>query len=266
MPSPFPGMDPYLERNWRDVRTDLVAMTRTALNGILPGDLVAQMEERVVIDRIDYSRIRAIYPDVRIFKDPDRPHSGGTATETIAVAEPIILEPEKDEHTEAYITILDPAGGEMVTVVEFLSPTNKNPATKAFREYCHKRNDLEDAKVNLVEIDLVRQGDWLRLISPLVVPVRGVTEYRAIVRREHPEHRVELYPIPLRSRLPVIPIPLRDKDKDVTLDLQPLVEQAYRNGRYDHTDYARECDPPLEGEDAQWAAELLVTAGKRPAR
>ena len=266
MPSPFPGMDPYLERSWRDVHTDLVAMTRTTLNGVLPGDLVARMEERVVIDRIDFARIRAIYPDVSVYEDPNRPYSESTATATVNVAEPIILEPEKDEHTEAYISILDPTGGELVTVVEFLSPTNKNPTTSAFREYCHKRNDLGDAKVNLVEIDLVRQGDWLRLISPLVVPERGVTEYRAIVRREHPQRQVELYPISLRSRLPVIPIPLRDKDKDVTLDLQPLIEQAYRNGRYDRTDYTRDCDPPLEGEDAAWAAELLVKAGKRPAR
>jgi hypothetical protein len=258
-------MDPYLERNWRDVHTQIVTYASAALNGSLPSDLISRVEERVVIDRIDYSRIRAIYPDVRVYEDPAGAYSSGTAAARIAVAEPIILEPEKDEHTEAYITILDPEGGELVTVVEFLSPTNKNPTAKAFREYCHKRNDLEDAKVNLVEIDLVRNGDWLRLISPLVVPERGVTEYRAIVRREHPQHRVELYPISLRSRLPVIPIPLRDKDKDVTLDLQPLIEQAYRNGRYDHTDYTRDCDPPLEWEDARWAGELLVKAGKRRA-
>ena len=266
MPSPFPGMDPYLERNWRDVHTQIVTYASAVLNGTLPDDLISRVEERVVIDRLDYSRIRAIYPDVSVYEDPKRAHSSGTPTSTLAVAEPIILEPEKDERTEAYITILDPEGGELVTVVEFLSPTNKNPATAAFRDYCRKRNDLEDAKVNLVEIDLVRQGDWLKLLSPLVVPERGVTEYRAIARRAHPQPRVELYPIQLRSRLPVIPIPLRATDKDVTLDLQPLIEQAYRNGRYDRTDYTRDCDPPLDGEDAGWAAELLAKAGKRGTR
>src|SRR4051794_29598741 len=48
MPSPFPGMDPYLERHWRDVHADLVALARTALNHILPEDLVARMYKRLV--------------------------------------------------------------------------------------------------------------------------------------------------------------------------------------------------------------------------
>src|SRR5690348_17316461 len=119
MPSPFPGMDPYLERNWRDVHTQIVTYASAALNGRLPDDLISRVEERVVIDRIDYSRIRAIYPDVRVYEDPGHRYSPGSEQSGVAVAEPIILEPEKEEHTEAYITILDPAGGKLVTVVEF---------------------------------------------------------------------------------------------------------------------------------------------------
>ena len=67
----------------------------------------------------------------------------------------------------------------------------------------------------------------------------------------------------LRERLPIIPIPLRKTDPDVTLDLQPLLDQAYRNGRYDRTDYRKPCAPPLEGEDAQWAEQLLKSPVKR---
>jgi hypothetical protein len=52
-------------------------------------------------------------------------------------------------------------------------------------------------------------------------------------------------------------IPLRKQDKDASLDLQALLEQVYRNGRYDDIDYSRTPDPPLLPEDTEWAAELL---------
>jgi hypothetical protein len=55
----------------------------------------------------------------------------------------------------------------------------------------------------------------------------------------------------------VIPIPLRDSDPDVPLDLQPILEQAYRNGGYDDIDYTAEPDPPLAIDDAKWADALL---------
>ena len=60
----------------------------------------------------------------------------------------------------------------------------------------------------------------------------------------------KLYPIRLMERLPVLPVPLRPHDPAVVLDLQPLVDTAYRNGRYWHTDYAAPLDPPLPAEAA----------------
>src|SRR5437588_274558 len=117
--SPFPGMDPYLERQWRDVHADVMALTRTALNQTLPDDLVARMEERVVIDHVGYDRPRAIFPDVRVFEDPSSANAGSTASST-AVAAPIVLTLETEEHTETYVTILDRDGGQLVTVIECL--------------------------------------------------------------------------------------------------------------------------------------------------
>ena len=61
----------------------------------------------------------------------------------------------------------------------------------------------------------------------------------------------------MQDRLPAIAIPLRETDRDVPLDLQPILDQAYRNGRYDDLDYIRDPDPPLTGEDAVWAAQIL---------
>ena len=48
------------------------------------------------------------------------------------------------------------------------------------------------------------------------------------------------------------------------LALQPLLDQAYQDGRYARTiDYARDAEPPLEPASAAWADELLRKAGKR---
>ena len=263
MPSPFPGMDPYLERHWGDLHAELISLARTALNGVLPPDLVARMEERVVVDRVDMDRLRVIYPDVHVYEDPAG-RSGATQATAAgpAVAEPIVLEYDVEEHTETYLTIIDADGGELVTVIEVLSPGNKLPGD-ARSQYRRKRDELEQAKVNLVEIDLIRRGSWRELLTPLVPPARVESAYRVITRRHHPRRRAELYPISLRQRLPIIPIPLRANDADVTLDLQSLLERAYENGRYDRTRYDQPLDPPLDPEDAEWAEQLIKAAGRQ---
>jgi hypothetical protein len=70
--------------------------------------------------------------------------------------------------------------------------------------------------------------------------------------------------MPLRAALPRIPVPLRSCDAPGALDLQSLLERAYRNGRYSRTlPYHAPPAPPLEPEDAAWADELLRGAGKR---
>lgn len=250
-----------MESHWLDVHADLVSLTRTTLNRILPEDLVARMEERIVIDSVDYAHQRAIYPDVRVYQQPDAGPTLAKSRGGLAVAEPILLEVMSEEHTETYITIQDPAG-ELVTVIEFLSLSNKLPA-ETREQYRRKRDELIAASVNLVEIDLVRQGSWRELLAPFVPPAGAETAYRAVVRRARPKLQVGLIPLPLRQPLPAIAIPLRPKDQDVVLDLGALVKQAYENGRYDRTDYTRPCQPPLQEDDAAWADELLQAAGLR---
>lgn len=267
MKSPFPGMDPYLERYWGDVHAMLVSLSAAALNRTLPAGLAARMEERVVIDSIDYLKPRVIYPDVRVREDPNfyGAGSGGTALATATpptIAQPILIEYDVEEHIETFIEVLDLTVGSLVTVIEVLSRSNKL-AGKGRVEYRRKRKDLEKAGVNLVEIDLLRRGSWRELLSPAVAPARVRTAYRAIVRRGprvKPFRPVELYPIRLRDRLPVIPIPLRPGEADATLDFQALVDQAYINGRYNYTRYDRPCSPPLSKSDAAWAAELIAAA------
>jgi hypothetical protein len=76
----------------------------------------------------------------------------------------------------------------------------------------------------------------------------------------------EIYRVPLREPLPTIRVPSRPDDADVPLELQTLIEQVYRHGRYDDIDYTLPPLPPLDAEDDAWADELLRQAGRRPAR
>jgi Protein of unknown function (DUF4058) len=74
---------------------------------------------------------------------------------------------------------------------------------------------------------------------------------------------VEVYRVPLRERLPVISIPPRPADPDVSLDLQTILEQCYRNGGYDDIDYRAEPHPSLKTADAKWADALLRERARR---
>src|SRR5438270_5183314 len=64
MPSPFPGMDPYLEDPavWPGVHLGLINATEEALNAALPPNYVADIGERVYVVRPD----RDVYPDVAV--------------------------------------------------------------------------------------------------------------------------------------------------------------------------------------------------------
>lgn len=75
---------------------------------------------------------------------------------------------------------------------------------------------------------------------------------------------VSLNILGINERLPKINIPLRLDGQDVILDLQPLIEEGYRRGRYERSiDYNKDPIPPLGEKEAAWADELLRKAGKR---
>lgn len=57
-----------------------------------------------------------------------------------------------------------PRSERLVTVIECLSPSNKLGA--GLIAYKRKRDDLLHGGVNVVEINLVRRGDWRALLSP----------------------------------------------------------------------------------------------------
>jgi hypothetical protein len=264
MANPFPGMNPYLERPWGDVHARLIIYASDQLNARLPGDLRARAEERVYLETPEgpggYRR-----PDVRIIEEgwERGPRGGSVGVLEPEVAEPLIFHSVTDPIIETYLKIIDVnARGRVVTGIEILSLTNKLPGDGR-RAYLKKQRELKEAGVHSVEIDLLREGG-----SPLAIPIERMpperrTPYRACVHRMGDKDQFEVYPFPLRQKLPAIRIPLREEDADVLLDLQALINQAYDNAGYDAIDYTLDADPPLSGEDAVWADALLREKGLR---
>jgi hypothetical protein len=258
MKSPFPGMDPYLERHWEDVHTRLISYVADALQPQLAEDLIARMEEKVYVEDESDGDVSLRKPDVRVVDAPVpwRPHPG-TAPATIVADEPIRLQPLGDPIRQRSVLIYDVTGKRIVTAIEILSPWNKSPRS-ALRTYLKKRSQYLNSDVNLVEIDLVRAGDWTKMVGRYLVPKDAITTYRVTVTNaEEPEPY--LYPIPLQARLPTIKVPLRPQDESALLNLQELIERAYLMGRYNRVDYTQPCDPPLQGSDKEWAEQILAT-------
>ena len=262
MSSPFPGMDPYLEQFWPDVHARLILYACDQIEEQLPRGLIARVEERVVLESDDGAR--GVYPDVKIAELSGRGGAAVAVTSRRFAVEPVIVEYEGEPATETFVNILEAGPGQrLVTVIEILSVANKLPG-EGQRLYRQKQSELRDACVSLVEIDLLRRGDRVLSLDPWRIPRRARTHYQVCARRGWTPRRFEVYPVPLRSPLPAIRIPLRQTDTDVRLDLQAVLDMAYRKGRYHLTvDYSDPPEPPLSGADAKWARTLVKAARKK---
>jgi hypothetical protein len=261
-------MDPYLENphTWRDLHETLIIYAREDLQPRLLPRYVARVEERVYLEPVEETR----GPDLQVVAlplPPLLPSVGGG----VAVAEPLTASlfavaepewfavPEREVH-EAYIEIRDARGGEVVTVIEVLSPSNKSPG-RGREEYLGKQEQLLQSDTNLVEIDLLRRG--LHTVALPAAQV-GPADYRVCIRKVVWPVRLGIIRFSVREPLRPIPIPLRPEDDDVALDLPGVFTRAYDVGAYAViVDYTQEPDPPLSPEDAAWADELLRNCGRR---
>lgn len=265
MPSPFPGMDPYLEEPglWPDVHHGLISQLQATLNAQLRPRYHVRVEERVYVsDEGDPGRA-VIVPDLRVVGPHKGRSAAAVAPETIAaaaVAEPVVVTTlVDDEIHEARLEVLDGVERAAVTVIEILSPSNKVPGSRGRSSYEQKRRDVMNSPSHWVEIDLLRAGvGFLR--SPEVPP----HHYSVHVSRKGKRPKGTVWPILVTQRLPVIHVPLRGKDPDADVDLQAVLDTAYDRAAYDmEVDYRNDPDPPLEGETAVWADQLLRAKGLR---
>ena len=261
--NPFPGMNPWLEAYWGDIHTSLTTYARDHLQRQLPADLQARVEEYLsVIEPDEESRkLRRISPDVQIVHQPGFAPSGtAIAIEDIEADQPLRVRRRSEPQVLRRIQIVDLKGGRrVVTAIEFISLANK--ATAAGRkQYLAKQNQFLEAEVNLVEIDLLREGTWVLAAEKEIYPERFKTPYRICVVRSATSEDAEVYQASYRNPLPTIRIPLRTSDADVVLPLQTLVNQAYENGRYGNDlDYDSQPEPPLDKPDYEWVKQYLAS-------
>ncbi len=252
--NPFPGMNPWLEAYWGDVHTSLTTYARDAIQQALPGGLQARVEEYLAVEEEfgpSTFSTRRISPDISILQSAsNRETEPQSASVAIADAEePFIFRRQSEPQTLRNIQIVDvKAGRRVVTVIEFLSPANKTDRGK--RHYQKKQRELIEASVNLVEIDLLRRGEWVIAADEVDFPVHCRGPYRICVTRAGSLDEGEAYPASFAFPLPRIRIPLRKDDADIRLPLQALLNQAYDNGRYSEDfDYDLAPEIPLEPND-----------------
>ncbi len=257
MPSPFPGMDPYLEGSlWTTVHSQLAPeIARQLAPKISPKYLAMTMEAFYcdAPDSVAVTARRVLYPDVGV---ADRGDSSGANTGIAVAPAPLQLEtvmPTPVPHVN--VEIRDRATRELVTAIELLSPTNKRGDGRV--EYLLKRGRLLRSNAHLLEIDLIRSGQRVPMLRPL-----PNAPYFVFIGRAENRPFMDVWPIRLEDRLPTVPVPLLEGDPDVPLDLQLALTNIYDLCRYDlAVDYSRPAEVALTPELAAWADERLRAAG-----
>jgi hypothetical protein len=266
MPSPFPGMDPYLEDPslWPSVHHLLISHIGMALNPLLPPGYVAAFGERVFVAGPD----RDIYPDVLI-KEIAGTGTRGSRSSDVAAAvlsdPPWMVSVAEDEVIESFIEIRALSEySQVVTVIEVLSPRNKAAASEGRRLYRQKQREVLASDTHLLEIDLLRSGQHTVAAPRDALLRRGPYHYLVSLSRANQRYECEVWGILLSSPLPRIRVPLAGSDPDVPLDLQNVWRHVYEAGAFERVlDYSLPPRVPLPKSDAQWADELLRSSNRQ---
>ncbi len=251
-PSPFPGMDPYLEAPhiWPDVHSRLMNVFAEQLAPVLSPNYLAELETQLIIAGIDEENdLFSVRPDVSVTRlnEPALVYAAQSMQAPLRWR----LPPEAPTRL-ASIFIRERVGRKLVTVIELLSPVNKRRGP-AREEYLDKRRSYLSSPIHLVEVDLLRGHPRMPFNDPL-----PRTDYLAMVSRVADRPECDIWPISLRQALPIIPIPLLAPDPDVALDIGQALRTAWQRARYDlRLDYSQPPAPPLTGADAAWAQSLI---------
>jgi hypothetical protein len=265
MPSPFPGMDSWLEDpgHWGNIHGGLIAQTQYLLNRLVRPKYLARIEDRLYLlpDDDPVTRQRRV-ADVRVERSSGRGRrrrTAGRAATAVAVHPVELITASDPQERERFIDVIEHKTGAVVTTVEVLSPSNKLAGSESRKQYLLKYRQVTGSPVHFVEIDLLRHGerhhwqgelrshDYLCHVSPADRRPAGLA-----------------WPIRLAERLPVVDIPLAAGDPAVKLDLQAVFDEGYDRGSWDGAaDYRRPPEPPLTPDLDAWADALLKEKGLR---
>lgn len=244
MPTPFPGMDPYLEGRglWHQVHTQLIVDVGRALSAQVRPRYRVAIRERVYLD--------VWRPDPLLV----------TSTAPIKAGDPVIGElPMPEEVTERFLEIQAVNSGDVITAIELLSPTNKRPG-RGRQVYEEKRLQILGSQTHLVEIDLLRSTPPMEMY----LPPDEDADYRIVISRTTERPRASIYLFGIQQPIPTIPVPLRQNDPEPLLDLNSILHDLYDRASFDLLiNYSHAPIPPLTQVDAEWSDALLREQQRR---
>ena len=259
MPFPFPGMNPYLENPelWPEVHHRLITALAIALQPQLSPNYRVAIEKRTYLSDGEDSVLVGI-PDVSVLSQRLTTQPLSTATLPTQSEAIVVILPMPEEVREGYLEIREIATGRVITVVEVLSPTNKRPG-KGREAYEQKRSLVLSSPTHLIEIDLLRDGKPVRILSEI-----PPTDYRILVAQRNRRPQAQLYGFSVRQEIPQFLLPLQSGDTEPVVNLQHLFIEVYEQAGFDLAiEYSCESVPPLKEEDRIWANELLKGKGLR---
>jgi hypothetical protein len=258
MPSPFPGMDPYLEAPavWAEFHHRLIMTVSDDLTPKLRPKYYVGIETRTYSeDPIDGLQIGI--PDAVVMSAPTKAESVSSLSESSPVATSIrpetVMLPIPVEVRERYLEVREVGTDEVVTAIEVLSPTNKRSG-KGRDAYLKKRRQVLASCSHLIEIDLIRANN--------AMPMSGYRQeklYRVLVSWAQKRPTADLYSFGVQEILPSFPLPLRPEDGELLIEFPNIFARAYNGGSYDlRLDYRQAVPPPnLLKADQVWVDELL---------
>ena len=254
MSYPFPGMNPWLENPlvWKGVHQRVITALADILAAQLEPRYFVAVETHTYISTMPSKPLQTRYPDLSILKVREAPVHYAT---TLNAPAPLVIDlPLPEPYEEPYLEVRLVPDGEVVTVIELLSHTNKQAGDER-RSYIKKREALIDSDVHFVEIDL------LRAYPPMPFTEHLTADYRIFIRRRELNRQAHLYAFTVRDPIPLFPLPLLPDDQEPLVDLGTLLHEVYDRARYRLViDYSKPPSPQLEPADAAWAADCLAAA------
>ena len=257
MPSPFPGMDSYLEQPalWSSFHSRLIVAVANAVEENLPPQYYVEVETRTYQDNGAEGLLIGI-PNVSVVSEKPALYEPASSGVSVQIRPQQVTIPMPITVKERYLEVRDISTHQVITAIELLSPKNKRKGEGRSR-YLKKRLDILGSASHFVELDLLRAGQPMPILNG-----QTISPYRILVSRSSQRPLADLYSIELQQPLPDLPIPLKAEQEVVTVPLQAVFSDVYSKARYaNRIDYAQPAPPPsLSKDEQQWLSQLKIKA------
>ncbi len=173
MPSPFPGMNPYLEQDdvWHDFHERFLPAAAEVIGAQVQPDYIVKIDEHVYVHELPASP-RRLLGRADLGVTPVRPPGPPLPPVGLIDAPARVRLPAVDIEQETFLEIRDRRSRELVCVIELLSPSNKRPGPDR-EQYLFKRRQILASPAHLVEIDLLWGGTPCRWKTVRLAPTRS---------------------------------------------------------------------------------------------